>query len=227
MNTYRVTYTSAGDETGNANITDRSESAARKAFKASYKAIGHPIPDITGIELIREGVGATKQQERDTLAVIMQMVEELGPDSYLKTAFAGCFEDAAGNIEDDFAFSMKDRYESAKKDSEHFQSAANHFSAEYDKAREEIERLKAENAALAARIPAEDDLADCIALTEASADEYEHRTETAAARIVELASDPSDPDFRQAVEDHRNSKYGLDHANALRDRLYNILTAGA
>lgn len=108
MNLYRITYGTPDSETETTNITERSETAARKAFKASCKAFCSIIPDIIGIELIREDVGATKQQERDTLAAIMQMVEELGPNSYLATAFAGCFEDAEENIENDFAFSMKE-----------------------------------------------------------------------------------------------------------------------
>lgn len=118
MNIYRISYTTSDAETGTANITERSETAARKAFKASCKAIGRTIPDVTDIELVGEGAGATKQQERDTLAAIMQMVEELGPESYLKTAFEGCFEDAEQNIENDFAFSMKARYDSATEDCE-------------------------------------------------------------------------------------------------------------
>lgn len=144
MNLYRITYGTPDSETETTNITERSETAARKAFKASCKAFCSIIPDIIGIELIREDVGATKQQERDTLAAIMQMVEELGPNSYLATAFAGCFEDAEENIENDFAFSMKERYESSKKDADYFHEAANTFSNDLDKARDEIAAIKAE-----------------------------------------------------------------------------------
>lgn len=70
MNLYRITYGTPDSETETTNITERSETAARKAFKASCKAFCSIIPDIIGIELIREDVGATKQQERDTLAAI-------------------------------------------------------------------------------------------------------------------------------------------------------------
>jgi len=190
MNTYRVNHITAGGEAGCSNITERTEKAAGKAFKAIYKEIGlGPAPEITSIELIHEGVTATKQQEREALEAIKRMVDDLGPDSYLKTAFAGCFEDAEQNIDDDAAYSMKDRWESAKGEAKHFQDAANYYSAEFDKASAEIERLKAENAALAARIPTEDDLTDCIALIKASAHDYELGMETAAAMIVELAGD--------------------------------------
>lgn len=54
---------------------------------------------------------ATKQQERDALEKIRKIVAELGPDSYIATAFEGCFEDAESNIENDFADSMKARWQ--------------------------------------------------------------------------------------------------------------------
>lgn len=53
----------------------------------------------------------TKEQERKALAQIRKIVESLGEDSYVGTAFDGCFEDAEENIENDFAMSYKDRYE--------------------------------------------------------------------------------------------------------------------
>ena len=56
-----------------------------------------------------------KGQERDALDQIKKILEELGNDSYVATAFKGCVEDAERNIENDFAFSMKDRYESEAK----------------------------------------------------------------------------------------------------------------
>jgi len=57
----------------------------------------------------------TKEQERKALEQIRKIVESLGENSYVGTAFAGCFEDAEENIENDFAMSMKDRYEAAEK----------------------------------------------------------------------------------------------------------------
>lgn len=112
MNDYRITYT-YNAENGtreNIRITERSEAAARKDFKAHHKD-----GTILNVELVAENVPATKDQERETLAKIKQMVEELGPDSYVGTAFEGCFEDAESNIENDFAFSMKARVEDTEK----------------------------------------------------------------------------------------------------------------
>ena len=57
----------------------------------------------------------TKEQERKVLAQIKKLVDGLGADSYIGTAFEGAFEDAEYNIRDDAAYSMKSRWESAKK----------------------------------------------------------------------------------------------------------------
>ena len=108
MNDYRITYTSETGEESNIYVTERSEEAAKKSFLSDHKGMGFTVQSI---ELHRENTSATKQQERDTLAVIRKMVEELGPQSYLATAFEGCFEDAEQNIEDDAAYSMKARLE--------------------------------------------------------------------------------------------------------------------
>lgn len=49
----------------------------------------------------------TKEQERKALEKIKKIVAELGQDSYVGTAFDGCFELAESNIENDFADSAK------------------------------------------------------------------------------------------------------------------------
>lgn len=56
---------------------------------------------------------STKQQELEALKKIREIVAELGPDSYIATAFEGCFEIARSNIENDFADSMKARWQDA------------------------------------------------------------------------------------------------------------------
>lgn len=57
----------------------------------------------------------TKEQERKVLAQIKKLVDELGEDSYIGTAFEGCWLIAHDNIENDWACSMKQRAESAEK----------------------------------------------------------------------------------------------------------------
>ena len=105
MNSYKVTYLLNGEEHYD-HITERTEKAAQKRLKGIYKDA-----EITDTELTSTDVSATKEQERETLEKIKEMIAELGPQSYLATAFEGCFEDAEQNIEDDAAYSMKARLE--------------------------------------------------------------------------------------------------------------------
>lgn len=56
----------------------------------------------------------TKQQERDALNIIREIVDDLGEDSYIAMAFTGCFQDAEENIENDFALSMHGRWQYAE-----------------------------------------------------------------------------------------------------------------
>lgn len=58
---------------------------------------------------------ATKAEERKALEQIKKIVEGLGgADSYIGTAFEGCFEIARDNIDNDWACSMRQRAESAE-----------------------------------------------------------------------------------------------------------------
>lgn len=57
----------------------------------------------------------TKAEEYKALDQIKQIVSALGADSYIAIAFEGCFEVAEGNIDNDFACSMKQRAESAER----------------------------------------------------------------------------------------------------------------
>ena len=150
MNEYRITYdTTEGN--GQLTIIERSEATARRAFKANHKGA-----EISDIELIDSDVSATKDQERETLEKIKAMVAELGPQSYLATAFEGCFEDAETNIENDFAFSMKSRvdtaeekarelgsqYIAAKTDATHLKAQLDDTLAQLAAAQEQIAALK-------------------------------------------------------------------------------------
>ena len=55
------------------------------------------------IENTAEAAMATKDQERGVLQQIKAMVAELGPDSYIATAFRGVFDIAEENIDNDFS----------------------------------------------------------------------------------------------------------------------------
>ena len=112
MNTYKIIFTRENGTQGTDHFTAINERQARKDFGECYR---HSTATIISIELASTNTPATKQQERDTLEKIRKMVEQLGPDSYLATAFEGCFDLAAENIDNDWACSMADRARNAEK----------------------------------------------------------------------------------------------------------------
>lgn len=76
----------------------------------------------------------TKEQERRALEQIRKIVEGLGDNSYVGTAFEGCFEDAEQNIENDWAMSWENRAVTATK--------------RYEKAETELVRVSKEKAGI-------------------------------------------------------------------------------
>ena len=82
-------------------------------------------------------MAVTKDEEFKALDKIRKIVEGLGEDSYIGTAFEGCFEVAEDNIRNDFMCSMKQRYQSAEK-------AAEKSSQELKERDNQIEQLKEE-----------------------------------------------------------------------------------
>lgn len=107
MNEYKITFNHPGESSDTVHIIERTESSALRQLSKLY---GKDV-EISDTELVSTDATATKEQERESLEKIKAMVAELGPQSYLKTAFDGVFEDAEQNIEDDAAYSMKARLE--------------------------------------------------------------------------------------------------------------------
>ena len=226
MNDYRIAYTTSRDEQFSETITERSEAAARKSFTTFNRGKGLTI---TNIELIRENTCATKQQERDTLAAIRQMVEELGPQSYLATAFEGCFEDAESNIENDFGDSYKRRCESLER--------------KLDEANETIERMKNDIKLLSNSVESEralvksleeqlvqqaisaDDLTDCKQLVKNLLEELRRKVKAAEGAILEYAEHPETTTFCNAVRERRNLTNDIGYYTALLERLEQLSTA--
>lgn len=204
MNEYRITFTSETGESSNLNITERTEAAARKSFNTIHRGMGFTIQSM---ELIRADAIATKQQERDTLEAIRKMVAELGPQSYLATAFEGCFDDAEGNIENDFADSMKARYlhadaelNAAKGTIEELEEKLRQEIAERQRARDEAQEVIKK---LEAKVLSNDDLEDIRQLLSDRAAEADETAKKYAAEIVERADDPAGREFQEAVRMHR------------------------
>lgn len=201
MNSYKITYVAGEGETEQTYITERTEAAARKFFKKVSD--GREIVDV---ELYDTEAPATKAQERETLEKIKAMVAELGPHSYLGTAFEGTFEDAETNIENDFAFSMKARVESVKEqladmtsDCNIAKSEAGHLRLALDTAREELEALRGKQ--LPAWLHSAAYSLACEELTAAR-----QRMEQSAETMAQLADAPQDIAFTTAVQNYRAAK---------------------
>lgn len=224
MNEYKITYT--GESEGYRLVVDRTEAAAKKFFRELSKELGLGRIAIEGVELVSDNALATKRNERDTLEVIRQMVADLGEDSYLATAFQGCFEIAEQNIENDFADSLQGRLELAEKKLRDEIAEKQQVRDEAQKTIKELEEKLAESqkdweaahaanhtlaeqkdaeiAALQARVLSEDDLEDLRQLVSDRVDEADEVVEKAAAEIVRFAEAPGLPEFTAAVSKHRN-----------------------
>lgn len=240
MNTYEISFQRSNGTTVTDRVVAATPGEAKKLFKEIYRHSEEFQNKDLKVELVAEGVPSTKDQEREALEKIKAIVEALGPDSYIGTALEGCFEIAEENIENDFACSMKQRVEAVvventrlkekikrledelaecEKDYEAARAAAHEVAEEKDA---EIAYLKGKVDSLAAKVPSADDLTDCIQMARDSAYGYREKMEEAAASVVELADDPSSPEFTKAVKDHRNAKTAYEYAEALASRLEKI-----
>ena len=130
----------------------------------------------------------TKEQERKALAQIEKIVSALGEDSYIKTAFAGCFEDARENIESDAAFSMKDRYEFAEREARLQRERA-----------EEAEAKAAELEALRGACLKRGEWIDFWNIAQCYINDRTDEAEAEAAVILANAEHPETDTFRVAV----------------------------
>jgi len=222
MNDYRITAYTANRKKMDSVITERTERAARDSFNKTYKGETY---EIFNVELIRENTCATKQQERDTLATIKKMVEELGPQSYLATALEGCFEDAELNIENDFGDSYKRRCESAERKLDEATEAIEQLKSDIKLLSFSLENERALTKNLEQQTVSATDLAHLTQLAEKDLAAAEQRRDEAAAAIVKYADNPSYDTFQQAVADHRNAQASVEVKKERLERLNNIKNA--
>ena len=209
MNSYKVTYRypESSDET--IYITERTESAARKALVKQYGKDA----EVVDVELHDTDANATKEQERETLEKIKAMVAELGPDSYLKTAFTGVYEIAEMNIDDDAAYNfpgrvdlieeqlkeMGSKYNAAKRDADALQKALDTAEAQLAAALEQIATLKRQHLPEALR-------RDLWVMTTTEAEASRARMAKAAEQMAVGADNPGCVLFKDAVTLYRAEK---------------------
>ena len=196
MNEYKLQYHYPESSIDTAYIVERTEAAARKTL---IKRFGKEI-EIDDTELVSTDANATKEQERETLEKIKAMVEELGPQSYLKTAFTGVYEVAEMNIEEDAAYSfpgrislleeqlreMGSKYNAAHSDAEVLRSQLDH-------AQEQVDALTGLQSA-----------AYGLVVEELAA--AQKRMEQSAETMAYYAEAPQDIAFAEAVKSYRAAK---------------------
>ncbi|MCM1524040.1 MAG: hypothetical protein NC120_06240 [Ruminococcus sp.] len=105
----------------------------------------------------------TKEQERKALIKIRSIISELGDNSYVGTAFEGCFEIAEENIDYDFCGSMKQNLETAVKEIDTLKELLT-----------ETENLKAEVSRLKERLEKEQEWKPYEDKDNVSQADYEH-----------------------------------------------------
>lgn len=229
MNEYKIIY--SGESEGYRIVTDRTEAAAKKYFREVAKELDLGRVVIQNVELLSDNALASKRNERETLEIIRQLVADLGEQSYLATAFEGCFEDAEQNIENDFGDSWKRRCESAERKLDEAQ-------AEIESLREQLaesqkdweaahvaagliaEQKDAKIKALQAQVLSSDELFDIRMVLEARINEDEEEVKRASADIVKYADDPSGEKFLEA----RNAYHIAQHdAEVIRELLRRVM----
>lgn len=138
----------------------------------------------------------TKQQEREALERIRNILADAGADSYIGMAFAGCVEDAESNIENDWALSMAGRWQSAEQKLEAVKAEADGLRAEREALRAEldkysvdVEKLRKSAEALNSRRSEE----------HAALERAQCRADTAEAEIIRLKAKLYD--FMTAAKD--------------------------
>lgn len=115
MNLYEISVVDGKGITHKSKIYEINVDAAFKEAFIQGKIYGAEKLDDCTVQQIQTNAGVSKDTEREYLGRIKNLLDALGPNSYCAMAFEGCVEDAEENIDNDFAVSMKGRWESEKK----------------------------------------------------------------------------------------------------------------
>lgn len=115
MNLYEISVVDGKGITHKSKIYEINADAAFKEAFIQGKIYGAEKLDDCTVQQIQTNAGVSKDTEREYLGRIKNILNALGPNSYCAMAFEGCVVDAEENIDNDFAVSMKGRWESEKK----------------------------------------------------------------------------------------------------------------
>ena len=228
MNTYTITATREDGTTFSNHVTAPTPGEARKDFKDIYRH-GKPYT-ITSVDVYKENVSATKDQERKAVEQIRAILDTLGPNSYTASALEGYLEIAEQNIENDFADSWKDRCECAGREAESLRQKIAELEKELKTKelderdlRMAISREKEEASrtitALQKQVLSEDDMTDICNLLWDREAEDEEAMSRAADDIVKYAEGPTSKEFANAVHIHRHYAKSVEYFRSLRHRV--------
>lgn len=115
MNLYEISVVDGKGITHKSKVYEINVDAAFKEAFIQGKIYGAEKLDDCTVQQIQTNAGVSKDTEREYLGRIKNILDALGPNSYCAMAFDGCVGDAEENIDNDFAVSMKGRWESEKK----------------------------------------------------------------------------------------------------------------
>lgn len=209
MNEYKMTYHYPDSSTDTAHVVERTEIAARRSLT---KRLGKDI-EIEDVELVSTEACATKEQERETLEKIKAIVAELGPRSYLASAFEGVYEVAELNIEDDAAYSLKGQVESAEKRLREMGSVYNaaksdaaHLKAQLDGVTAQLAAAQEQIAALKRQQLPEELRRDLWTMATTEAEASRARMAEAAEKMSAGADNPGCVLFKDSVALYRAEK---------------------
>ena len=202
MNEYKLQYHYPESSIDTAYIVERTEAAARKTL---IKRFGKEI-EIDDTELVSTDANATKEQERETLEKIKAMVEELGPQSYLKTAFTGVYEVAEMNIEEDAAYSFPGRISLLEEQLREMGSKYNAAHSDAEVLRSQLDHAQEQIDALKRRHLPETLRRDLWVMTTTEAEASRARMAEAAEKMAVGADNPGCVLFKDSVALYRAEK---------------------
>lgn len=114
MNLYEIRVVDGKGITHKSKIYEINVDAAFKEAFIQGKIYGAEKLDDCTVQQIQTNAGVSKDTEREYLGRIKNILDALGEDSYCAWAFGGCVDDAEENIDNDFAVSMRGRWENER-----------------------------------------------------------------------------------------------------------------
>ena len=218
-------YNITAERTNGTQFTDTvyaaDEKTARRDFNEIYRHADKP--KIISVVALGDGYQASKAQEREALAEIRSIVESLGNNSYIAIAFKGCLEDAAENIENDWALSMYDRWQTAEAKISELEADVRKAtsSAKATKSLADAYEKALEEAIEKSLTPDEIEALQHIVFEKQLNNDSENSA--AAKAIVENAEHPESEAFQTAVRKHRDTTAIKAQLDALANRLSTII----